>query len=145
MRDRQKDLAAARRWFERPFDERMAAGLQLLRQQFPDAPEAMLRTAGYHLWDEGPDAALALLAETERALEEEDDTPLLFGAQWEVIYHIYNWLQLQALMPVGTLGLLEDVEEVKLSVEAGNTKAALKVLDQLLDRLQGHVDPPDLP
>ncbi len=120
--------------------DREADGLVILRRLYPRAPEAMLHTAAYHLWVEAPLAALQLAAETEVALRRGDTG--VFGAQYEVLDHVYNWLQLEALLPEGHHGLLEDIRDARSSIESGNLEAALKTLDGLKQRLEGDLSLP---
>src|SRR5262245_17526510 len=73
-------------------------GRAALVQAFPEAPPAMLDTAAFHLFTDGCGAAAEWLATLERFLRQPDEG-LDFGATWHLLYHLYNWLQVEALLP----------------------------------------------
>jgi hypothetical protein len=118
-----------------------ADGRALLKELYPSAPEPMVSTAAHHLYVDGAEALLRMLASLELSLRtrqlEVDE-----GVVWELLYHAYNWQQFQALLP-GGLGELHDfVDEALGFVEEGDLEAIRSHLKEIKDRLEGHRDTP---
>ena len=136
--DKRLELALA--LIRRP--NRPAEGFDRLRRFFPAAPESMLRTAAWHLYSEAPRAVVDFLAEVELSLR--DDDPHYHGpAGVEVLYHFYNFLQFEALVPHGLHGLGEVVEDIKECVEDGDKAGALENLKGLASKLDACESAPD--
>ncbi|HEV7279499.1 MAG TPA: hypothetical protein VGN57_04730 [Pirellulaceae bacterium] len=125
--------------------DRAEAGLQALRQAFPDAPQAMLLAAVHHVFVDGTDAALDWVADAERFLRDPDPQAFLHaGRTWDAIYHLYGWLQFQALVPVGRDGVMELTAEIRQFIADNDAESALASLRQLEVLMEGSVDPPTL-
>jgi len=75
-----------------------ASGLEVLKKRFPSAPQAMLDSAVFHLYLELPRALRDLLAQIELSITKPEEH-LHWGVTYEALYHLYNYLQLEALMP----------------------------------------------
>lgn len=111
------------------------------RRAYPDAPEEMIAAAAFHVFTDGIDAAREWLADAERFLRD-PSRRLCFGATWHLIYHLYNWLQLQSLMPQARAGVLEFLDEIAENAEKGDIEAIKKTVQDLKDLVRGHGDPP---
>ena len=108
----ESDLVAA--LFRRSESEIVSVAKDAFHRQYPDAPDAMLETAVYHVYRNGIHAAMDWLAAAEKFLRD-PQSGLDYGATSHLIYHLYNWLQFQSLMPLGRWELLEHVEVLGLS------------------------------
>ena len=73
-------------------------------KRFPDAPKEMIDTATFHVCVDGIDAALVWLASIEQFLRTPENG-LDYGATWHLLYHLYNWQQFDALLPLGKTGI----------------------------------------
>lgn len=96
---------------------RRADGRAAIKIAFPSAPEEMVGTAAHHLFGDGVDAAVDLLAAAELMLRD-PHTSLDRGAVvYHLAYHLYNWMQFVALLPDGRQDVLDLVEELKQAVD----------------------------
>jgi hypothetical protein len=119
-----------------------AVGASILRAEYPNAPGPMIDTAAFHLFDEGSRAVVDFLAELEYCLRERK---VFFpGYGWEVLYHLYNWLQLQALLPHGMQDVACRIDEIKELIGDGYPDDAQKALGELADVLGAHQAPPEV-
>jgi hypothetical protein len=111
------------------------------RRAYPDAPGHMIETAVHHvIWD-GVGAALDWVAAVERFLRDPSEE-IDYGATWHAVYHLYNWQQFQALLPIGRQGVLDRLADIKLFLSENNPEAAAGVVAQLEELFQGDVQPP---
>jgi hypothetical protein len=110
---------------------------------YPDAPLPMIHAAVYHVFTDGVGAALKWVAAAERFLRDPNEG-FDYGATSHVVYHLYNWLQFQALLPIGREGILERLSGVKLFMSEGSADAAVRVIEQLGNLSRGDARPPDL-
>jgi hypothetical protein len=118
--------------------ERAAAAF---RQAYPDAPPHMIDAAVFHVFRDGIEAALDWVAAAERFLRD-PAARFDYGATSHAVYHLYNWLLLEALMPIGRGGMLDRLADINLFLSENNTKAAAGVVKQLEELLRGDVPPP---
>ncbi|MCZ7647912.1 MAG: hypothetical protein M5U26_22080 [Planctomycetota bacterium] len=116
-------------------------GLDALRRRFPNATEADLRTAHFHLYFELPEAMRDLLANLEESLRSNEEAPD-HGRAFHVLYHLFNWIQFEALVPKGPEELKSLVEDVEVSIKEGDLDSAHSILKAIKDRLEGHELPP---
>ena len=112
-------------------------------QRYPDAPPEMIGTAAFHVCDDGIEAAMDWLAAIERFLRDPNEG-MDYGATWHLVYHLYNWQQFQALLPLGKCGLGEHLNDVLTFLKEDNAEAATKVIHQLIERLGGDLQPPSV-
>lgn len=112
-------------------------------QRFPDAPKEMIDAATFHVCVDGIDAALVWLASIEKFLEK-PDSGLDCGATWHLLHHLYNWQQLDALMPLGRMGLIEHLGEIKTFLDEAHPDAARETIEDLLKCLRGDLDSPGI-
>ena len=111
------------------------------RQKYPDAPSQMIEAAVFHVFRDGVGAALDWVAASERFLRN-PDKGLDYGATWHAIYHLYNWTQFEALLPIGRAGVLERLADIKFFLSESDTVAAAGVVKQLEELFRGNVSPP---
>jgi hypothetical protein len=111
------------------------------RQAYPDAPAQMIDAAVHHVFRDGIGAALDWVAAAERFLRDPSGG-VDYGATWHVVYHLYNWQQFEAVLPIGRVGVLERLRDMKLFLEEGDATAAEGVRKQLEELFGGDVAPP---
>lgn len=110
-------------------------------KRFPDAPKQMIDTATYHVCVDGIDAALEWLASIEEFLQKPENG-LDYGATWHLLYHLYNWQQFEALLPLAKCGIIEHLGDVKTLLDESSPEAAKQVIERLIQRLSGSLDSP---
>jgi hypothetical protein len=111
------------------------------RRAYPDAPPGMIDAAVLHVFREGVGAALDWVAAAERFLRD-PTVGFDYGATWHVVYHLYNWQQFQALLPIGRASVLERLADLKLFLAESNSEAAARVAELLEELFRGDVEPP---
>ncbi|MEM9283809.1 MAG: hypothetical protein AAGA96_18460 [Verrucomicrobiota bacterium] len=113
---------------------------EALRSEFPNAPEAMINTAVFHVYTDGVDAVLDWLVAAADAISE--GTPLPDdGKTWHLLYHIFNWYQFRELMPHGSKELLDWAEGLEECVNEDDRDAILahaKGIKEILDASRPH-------
>ena len=62
----------------------------------------------------------------------------------ELLYHVYNWQQFEALLPGGRKDLLDLVDELKGHVADNDIEAVRAAVEELSDMLEGSKSPPDI-
>ena len=112
-------------------------------ERFPDAPKQMIDTATFHVCVDGIDAALQWLASIELFLQK-PESGLDYGATWHLLYHLYNWQQFDALIPLGKSGIAEHLKDIKTFLDEDNNNAARETIDHLLKRLSGDLGAPGI-
>lgn len=121
----------------------LAAATDAFRRAYPDAPQHMIEAAVFHVFRDGVGAALEWVAAAERFLRDPSHG-LDHGATWHVVYHLYNWQQFEALLPIGREGVLERLKDMRLFLKEGNPEAAQEVLKRLEEMFSGDVPPPGI-
>ena len=114
-----------------------------LQTAYPDAPPHMIEAAVFHVFRDGVGAALGWVAAAERFLRD-PAAGFDYGATSHAVYHLYNWQQIQALLPVGREGVLERLADLKVFVSEGSTEAAAQIIRQLEEMFRGEVQPPTI-
>jgi hypothetical protein len=109
---------------------------QAFRQAYPNAPEEMLKTAVFHTYIDGIEAAIDWLVNLELFLREPSHQ-LDIAATYHLLYHLYNWYQFNALLPDGKAGVLERLKEIKELASDGDIKAILSTVEQLESMFEG--------
>jgi hypothetical protein len=122
--------------------ELRSEGIEALRLRYPHLPEAFLSTAVHHLYGDLPGALVDLLAILELSLRE-PHRELGYGAPFHVLDHLYNWFQLQALLPHGLPELDELAREAEEALDQGDTPAVKAALRELRARLDGNLSAPE--
>ena len=118
-----------------------ADGRGLVRELYPSASDPAVSTGAHHLFVDGPDALLRMLAALELSLRTRQ-MKVDYGVVWELLYHVYNWQQFEALLPGGSGELGQFVDEALQFIQDGDVEAARKHLEEIKDRLDGHRDVP---
>jgi hypothetical protein len=118
-----------------------ADGRALVKELYPSASAPAVSTGAHHLFVDGPDALLRMLAALELSLRTRE-WKVDYGVVWEVLYHVYNWQQFEALLPGGSSELREFVDEALQFIQDGEVEAARSHLEEIRDRLDGHRDMP---
>lgn len=109
-----------------------------LQDAYPNASEAMRQTAHFHVFTDGIDAALDwLLAVADFANHPEEGKEIDEGATFHLLYHLYNWQQFQALLPVGGQGLVELSGDLKQAVQEQDLDWARNVAEQIEAKIKG--------
>jgi hypothetical protein len=137
----EEQLTLARALFQRTNRDKDAR--VAIAKAYPNAPEAMIHTAVHHLYVDGSTAALEFLADLERCLQEPGQRPDLAVAI-ELLYHVYNWQQFEALLPGGRADVLELVSELKGHLADNDIEATRVAVEELSDMLEGSKNPPDI-
>lgn len=127
-------LALAMALLKRP--RRRPEGREAVRAVFPQAPEEMADTAAHHLFGDGVDAALDLLAAAELMLRA-PGRDLDRGTVQHLAYHLYNWMQFIALLPDGKQELLDLVAQLKEAVEENDLPFIRQTAELLGDVVGG--------
>src|SRR5947208_1039480 len=83
------------------------------RTAYPDAPPHMIEAGVYHVFRDGVGDALEWVAAAEQFLRDPGEG-FDYGKTWHVVYHLYNWLQFQALLPIGREGVLDRLSDIQL-------------------------------
>jgi len=112
-------------------------------ERFPDAPKEMIDTATFHVCVDGVDAALIWLASIEEFLQKPEGG-LDYGATWHLLYHLYNWQQFDALLPLGKSGIGEHLKDIKMFLDEENSSAAKDTIDHLMKCLGGNLEAPGI-
>ena len=126
-----------------PKPDRWEAGEEAFRRIHPNAPEAMISSAVHHVYGDGVDAALDWLADAELFLRGES-TGLDLGKTYHLVYHAYNWLQFEALLPSGVGGVREHIAEIKKLIADEDWEAVTALVDELEGMVEGAESPPDV-
>jgi len=112
------------------------------RRAYPTAPEEMIRTAVFHVYVDGPGAVIDWLADAELFLCDPNHK-LSVGTTFHLLYHIYNWHQFRALLPIGTSEILQLLKELKETAADGELEAVQQSVGELEEIFEGHVNHPD--
>jgi hypothetical protein len=118
-----------------------ADGRSAFRAAYPEAADEMVNTAAFHVYVDGPDAVITFLADAELFLRDRSHRMSL-GVTWEVLYHLYNWLQFRELLPDGRQNVLELLKELKQFVAEDDRDAIVKTAEELENALDGSRDHP---
>jgi hypothetical protein len=121
----------------------VATATAALRRAYPDAPPHMIETAVFHVFRDGVRAALEWVAAAERFLRD-PRRGLDYGLTWHVVYHLYNWQQFEALLPIGREGIFEQLQDLRVFLKEGDPEAAQKVLKRLEEMFAGDARPPSI-
>ncbi|MEH1932405.1 MAG: hypothetical protein V7L14_01465 [Nostoc sp.] len=109
---------------------------QVFRQAYPYAPEEMLKTAVFHTYVDGMEAAIDWLVDLELFLREPSHE-LDIGVTYHLLYHLYNWYQFSALLPDAKAGVFERLKEIKHLASDGDIEAILATVEELESIFEG--------
>ncbi len=116
-------------------------GRERLLRSFPDASVDVRDAGTFHLFTELPGALLDVLADIELSLLDPLHE-LNEGTVWHALYHLYNWVQLLAVLPWGRRDVIDELREVIGSLKNNDPEGALDLVERLAERLTGMADPP---
>ena len=137
----EEQLDLARSLFARA--NRSADARAALRASYPSAPEAMIDTAAFHIYVDGVDAALEFLADAERALREPKHRPDV-GIAYHLLYHLYNWLQFEALLPDGHQDVVDLTAELRKAAKEKDWETVSSLIGELDDVVSGSRSAPQI-
>jgi len=103
----------------------------------------MIEAAVFHVVSEGIQAAIDWLAAIELFLRDSSKR-FDYGATWHIVYHLYNWQQFEALLPIGRDGFQEHLRDIESSIAEGDSEGAGRIIKELLKSIGGDVRPPDI-
>ncbi|MCC5645788.1 hypothetical protein LC607_23180 [Nostoc sp. CHAB 5824] len=109
---------------------------QAFRQAYPNAPEKMLKTAVFHTYVDGIEAAIDWLVDLELFLREPSHQ-LDIAVTYHLLYHLYNWYRFNALLPDGKAGVLERLKEIKELASDGDIEAIFAAVEELESMFEG--------
>ena len=115
---------------------------EAFKKAYPNAPECMTEVAIFHVYIDGIGAVLDWLVAIEEFLRDPDNS-IIYGSSFHLLYHIYNWHQLLALLPEGSAKVIELIEDIKASINNNEIEAALDSIEELEDRFNGSLNYPD--
>jgi hypothetical protein len=121
--------------------ERMELAKEAFRRAYPTAPEQMIGSAVFHVYTDGSDAAMDWLADVELFLRDPNHR-LCTGVSSHLLYHVYNWLQFEAMLPLGRPGLLERLGDLKQYAEEGDLDAVRGTVEVLMDMIEPNESAP---
>jgi hypothetical protein len=126
--------------------DRYALGLERLKNLYPGAPERLLSSAAYHLYDAMATSFITSMAHVELSLRREDYR-INEALVADPAYHLCNWLQLESLLPWSREVFHSELEYLKACIHDGDLEGARKMVEKVLDQFEG-VSPapsPDFP
>ena len=126
----------------RPGNDRRDQGYALLKAAYPSAADELLHSGAFHVYWELPSAMCNLLAWIELSLKSSKHE-FHAGLNSDVLYHLYNGLQLEALVPYGSQDVLDELKEVAECIENDDKSGAIGTLKQLMERFDASLSPPN--
>ena len=102
----------------------------------------MISAAVFHVFVDGIDAAGEWLADAERFLRDPNHR-LSVGTSWHLIHHLYNWHQLETLMPHGKTGVFDFLDDISQFADEGDVEAIRRTVQDLKNLLGGEAAAPD--
>lgn len=120
-------------------------GLEAVRSRFPNASHHLINAARFHLFVDLPDALQDLMAKLELCLRDPSRELELYGEVSHLIYHLYNYYMIEALIPTGNQKLIDLVEDLRACVNSRDLRGVDYTVERLEDLLSGSTQPPDHP
>ncbi len=139
----EEKLKLVRSLFERkPVDK---DAFDRFREKFPKASEQIIRTMTHHLYVDGHIALLDMLCELEMFLRQEIEE-IGYGKISEIVYHLNNFVLLESIMPETAQDVVDSISEIEVELkdDKPDVKAALSMLAELKEFVEGHADMPDI-
>jgi len=113
-----------------------------LCETYPNASNKMIDTAVFHIYVDGIQAAIDWLVDIELFLQDSKHT-LNDGVVFHLIYHLYNWLQFKSIMPETNEDFMSKLADIEAAIEDDDKEAALDILEELKDKFNGSLNPPN--
>ena len=123
--------------------DRIEVARETFRFKYPEATEQMVSAAVFHLFTDGVDACVQWLADLERFLSDPDHQ-LCHGASSHLLYHVYNWHQLESLMPHGKSAMHNLLDDILESVDENDMDGVRTAASEFKAILEGHDVPPSV-
>jgi hypothetical protein len=117
-------------------EDRYDLGLARLREQYPAAPDALLRSGAFHLYSELAGSFLTVLAHLELNLRDREHE-ISQALVSDPTYHLYNWLQLETVLPWAKRDFFSELLELKECLSDGDTESARELVEKVLEQLEG--------
>ena len=121
--------------------DRIELARETLRRKYPNATEQMISAAAFHLFTDGIDACVEWLADLERFLADPEHE-LCVGTSSHLLYHVYNWHQLESLMPHGKQKMHDMIDEIIESAADNDMESIKRSAAEFKNLLEGHDRPP---
>lgn len=118
-------------------------GKAAFRRAYPTATDEMVHSAAFHVYVDGPEAVVDWLADAELFLRDPNHS-LCSATSWHLLYHVYNWHLLEALMPHGRPGVLARLKDIKELAAQGDFEAVRHEAEQLEEMFGATVSPPSV-
>jgi hypothetical protein len=112
------------------------AAIHAFRRGYPDASEPMIEAAVHNVVGDGIEACVDWMAAVESFLREPENG-LSSSELFHLLYHLYNWQMIEAIMPLGAHRLQEHLCDIEDMLTKGNTNAAVDIVKMLRERLSG--------
>ncbi|NEO87439.1 MAG: hypothetical protein F6J87_24740 [Spirulina sp. SIO3F2] len=128
-------LALADSLLSRPRPERIEKAKERFKALYPDASDEMISFVVFHVYVDGIQAALDWIASAEIFLQTGDNADLGGDAD-HLMYHLYNWHQFKALMPIGNSQIMDLVKEMKEALSEKDTNLMKELIECHLDDLE---------
>lgn len=123
------------------FDGIREGATKALRREFPNAPQAMIDTAIFHVYVDGVDAVLDWLVSAVDSITE--GTPLPdHSTTWHLLYHVYNWFRFRDLIPSGSQELLDLIEGLEECVNDDDRDTMRDHMKRIKDVIEATRPPP---
>ena len=122
---------------------RIEVARETFRRKYPEATEQMVSAAVFHLFTDGVDACVEWLIDLERFLSDPDHQ-LCHGASSHLLYHVYNWHQLESLMPHGKSAMHDLLDDILESVADNDMDGVRSAASEFKAILDGHDVPPSV-
>lgn len=113
-----------------------------LQTAYTHAPKNMINSAVFHLYIEGVHAAIDWLVDAELFLQNPKNN-LCESKTYHLIYNLYNWLQFKAILQDSNENLIEKINDIKAAIKDDDWDAALDILEELKDKFNGDITPPN--
>ena len=113
----------------------------VFRRKYPEATDQMVSAAVFHLFTDGVDACVDWLADLERFLSDPNHQ-LCHGTSSHLLYHVYNWHQLESLMPHGKSAMHDLLDDILESVTDNDMDGIRSAANEFKAILEGHDVPP---
>lgn len=116
---------------------------EVFRRKYPEATDQMIAAAVFHLFADGIDACVEWLADLERFLADPEHK-LCHGTSSHLLYHVYNWHQLESLMPHAKPVMHELIDDILESAAEHDLESVKRAATEFKNILEGHDRPPQV-
>ncbi len=118
-------------------------GMAILQNKYPQAPEEMLQSCAYHVFDELPDTLVRVLAWIELSLQAKD-----FGSHsgliFDALYHLYNWLQFEEIVVWSKEEVYSELQELRKCIKENDKEGSEMLINKILEVFDVSMTPPQI-